>query len=153
MKILLAVDGSKCSKEAIKRVIAQVRPKGTQVRVLHVIEPIISYISAGMIPHYVPQVDQIEQDRKKEALDLVAHTARQLRTAGFRSSESVELGNPKVKILDEAKKWQADLIVVGSHGFTGFSRFLMGSVSEAVTRHAPCSVEVVRLPSNRRRAR
>jgi len=149
MRILLAIDGSTCSKQAIRKVITQVRSKGTQVHVLHVIEPITAYISAGMIPHYVPHVDQIEEDRKKEAQKLLAQAVRQLREAGFRASEVLQRGNPKVKIIDHAKEWRADLIVVGSHGWRGFSRFLMGSVSETVVRHARCSVEVVRIPSIR----
>jgi nucleotide-binding universal stress UspA family protein len=47
-------------------------------------------------------------------------------------------------ILNEAESWQADLIVFGSHGRSGFDRVVMGSVSEAVALHATCSVEVIR---------
>jgi nucleotide-binding universal stress UspA family protein len=56
----------------------------------------------------------------------------------------VLLGGPRSVIIDEADKWGADLIVVGSHGHRGFERFLLGSVSEGVARHAHCSVEVIR---------
>jgi nucleotide-binding universal stress UspA family protein len=48
-------------------------------------------------------------------------------------------------ILDEAEKWKADLIVVGSHGYPAWERLLLGSVSQAVVSHAKCSVEVVRV--------
>jgi nucleotide-binding universal stress UspA family protein len=54
------------------------------------------------------------------------------------------LGEPCGVILDTAKKWGADLIVLGSHGRRGLDRFLLGSVSEAVAIHAACSVQVVR---------
>ena len=47
-------------------------------------------------------------------------------------------------IVDEAKDWPADLIVVGSHGYSGVKRWLLGSVAQSVVSHAPCSVEVVR---------
>jgi nucleotide-binding universal stress UspA family protein len=47
-------------------------------------------------------------------------------------------------ILDEAEKWKADVIVLGSHGRSGFDRMVMGSVSESVALHARCSVEVIR---------
>jgi nucleotide-binding universal stress UspA family protein len=53
-------------------------------------------------------------------------------------------GRAKDVILDEAETWGADLIVVGSHGYHGLRRFLLGSVSQAVAAHAPCSVEIVR---------
>jgi nucleotide-binding universal stress UspA family protein len=52
-----------------------------------------------------------------------------------------------MKIIDHAAEWHADLIVAGSHGWEGLNRFLLGSVSESVVRHAPCSVEVVRTRS------
>ena len=61
------------------------------------------------------------------------------------TTETVE-GSPKRVILDEAERWDAELIVVGSHGRRGLQRFLLGSVSQAVALHAPCSVEIVRAP-------
>jgi nucleotide-binding universal stress UspA family protein len=65
----------------------------------------------------------------------------------------VEQGDTKSRIVDYAANWHADLIVLGSHGWKGLGRFLMGSVSEAVTRHARCSVEVVRCRSTVKPAR
>ena len=55
-------------------------------------------------------------------------------------------GPPRSAILDEAETWGADLIVLGSHGYRAWERFLLGSVSQAVVSHAKCSVEVVRRP-------
>jgi len=147
VKIVLAIDESKYSQAALESVIAHVRREGAEVRVLHVVEPIHAYVSAAMIPHYVPYVAEIEEDRKREARELVGRAAEDLRRAGFAASEAIEVGDPKATIIDYAAKWQADLIVVGSHGWTGLNRFLLGSVSEAVTRHAASSVEVVRIPT------
>jgi nucleotide-binding universal stress UspA family protein len=53
-------------------------------------------------------------------------------------------GDPRSVIVDEAQAWQADLIVLGSHGYTGIKKWLLGSVAQSVVSHAPCSVEVVR---------
>lgn len=79
---------------------------------------------------------------------LCKEAADTLKAAGFKQpSHAVEEGNPKVVIVDEANKWRADLIVLGSHGRKGLDRFLLGSVSEAVSRHATCSVEIVRVPA------
>jgi len=119
--------------------------------VLHVVEPIGSYISVDMIPHFVPHIAKVEQERRKEAKELVQRAARQLRKVGFRTSEVVDEGDPKIKIIDHAANWRADLIVLGSHGWKGLGKFMMGSVSEAVTRHAGCSVEVVRSRSTAKR--
>lgn len=152
MKILLAIDHSKSSQLAVRTIARQFRTKGTPVRVLHVVEPIGSYLSVDMIPHLVPYVAKVEQERRKQAKELVHRAVRQLRKVGFRTSEIVEAGDPKIKIIDHAADWHADLIVLGSHGWKGLGRFLMGSVSEAVTRHAGCSVEVVRPRSTTKRA-
>lgn len=127
--------------------------EGTKVRVLHVVEPITAYISVGMVPHFVPYVAEVEEDRKKQAKTLVQRAARELRKAGFEASETVGAGDPKAWIIDHATEWKADLIVVGSHGLRGLNRFLMGSVSDAVVRHADCSVEVVRIPTGPSRSK
>jgi len=152
MRILLAIDDSKSSQNAVRTVARQFRTKGTLVRVLHIVEPIRSYVSADMIPHFVPHIAKVEQERRKQAKEFVARAARQLQKVGFRTSEIVEEGDPKSKIIDHAANWRADVIVLGSHGWKGLARFLMGSVSEAVTRHAGCSVEIVRSGSSAKRA-
>jgi nucleotide-binding universal stress UspA family protein len=151
MRILLAIDDSKSSQEAVRKLIAQARTRGNQVRVLNVVESIGAYISAGLIPHVVSEAPQIEEDRLRQAKDLVRRVARQLREAGFKTSEAVEKGEPKSLIIDHANHWNADLIVLGSHGWKGLNRFLLGSVSEAVVRHAGCSVQVVRIRAARSR--
>jgi nucleotide-binding universal stress UspA family protein len=80
----------------------------------------------------------------KQAEILVTKVAEVLRSKGLKVTAAVEHGDPRSKIIDTAKEWHADLIVLGSHGRKGLDRFLMGSVSEAVARHAPCSVQIVR---------
>jgi nucleotide-binding universal stress UspA family protein len=69
-----------------------------------------------------------------------------LADAGLTLTGAVVSGYPKAAIVDEAKVWGADLIVVGAHGRRGLELLLMGSVSEAVAMHAHCSVEVIRSP-------
>jgi nucleotide-binding universal stress UspA family protein len=145
MRVLLAVDGSEYSEEAEQAVATQIRNKGTEVRVLTVVEPISSYISADMFPHMVSQSVAIAADRVRQARSLVTRVAGKLRKAGFKASETLEEGDPKTVILDQAAAWPADLIVLGSHGLKGLNRFVMGSVSAAVSQHAGCSVEIVRL--------
>jgi nucleotide-binding universal stress UspA family protein len=146
MKILLALDDSPFSQEATRILLAQFRTQDTEVRVLSVVEPISVYISADAFPHFSPQVEEIEEDRKNQATDLVNQVAKNIREAGFKATALVDFGDAKTKIIENATEWHADLIVVGSHGWKGLNRFLLGSVSEAVARHAPCSVEIVRIP-------
>jgi len=146
MRILLAIDDSKFSQAAIETVMAQAKPKETEVRVLHVIEPVPIYPD-GLAWGYSSEAAQIPEEQRKEAEGLMARASQKLRAAGFNVTTATEVGNPKVVIIDSAKEWPADLVIVGSHGRKGLDRFLMGSVSEAVARHASCSVQIVRAPS------
>jgi nucleotide-binding universal stress UspA family protein len=143
MKILLAIDGSKFSESALQAVIAQIKPNQTDVRILHVIEPIPQYAD-GLSWGYGLQSPNVLQEEREQAQALVEKAAGELRDAGFQVETVVEVGDAKAVIVDAAAQWPADLIVLGSHGRKGMERFLMGSVSEGVARHAPCSVQIVR---------
>ncbi len=149
MRILLPVDDSPYSQEAVRSLVAEFQTRGAEVRVLHVIEPVRAFLAAGMLPEIAIDSAQIEAERLKQSTALVASTAEKLRNAGFAVTEVVEWGDPKSMILDQAEKWPADLIIMGSHGLKGMSRFLMGSVSDAVAHHAACSVQIVRLVAGR----
>jgi nucleotide-binding universal stress UspA family protein len=148
MKILLAVDDSKFSEAAIQAVLVQTRTQDTQVRVLHVLEP-PSLLLGREMGGYDPEFEAVWKALREQAKALVEKTTGKMRSSGFSVTPSLEEGNPKSKIIDVAKEWKADLIVLGSHGRTGLERFLMGSVAESVARHASCSVEIVRIPSAR----
>jgi len=141
MKMLLAIDDSRYSQAAMQAVIAHHKPQGLEVRVLHALEP-PTVLMTPEFAEYIPSTESAEQ-----AKALVGKAAGALRAAGVNVTTAVAQGDPKSMILDEAKSWGADLIVLGTHGRKGLDRFMLGSVSEAVLRHARCSVEVVRLPA------
>ncbi|HTV55689.1 MAG TPA: universal stress protein [Terriglobia bacterium] len=142
MKILLAVDDSKFSQEALKALIRQISPHNAEVRVLHVVEPISTSAPPQMAAGYAPELES----EMGEARRLVEKAAESLRDAGFSVETAVEQGDVRERIVDDATEWGADLIIAGSHGRRGIRRFLLGSVAESVARHAACSVEIVRSP-------
>jgi nucleotide-binding universal stress UspA family protein len=96
---------------------------------------------------YSGRAQMLEHERK-HGKTTVEQAMSRLRTGeGSRSLEittEVLKGSPKELIVDEATRWSADLIVVGSHGRGAVGRFFLGSVSLAVATHIPCSVEIVR---------
>src|SRR5438132_383276 len=147
MKILLAIDGSKCSEAAVEALIKQYKPQETEVLVVHAVESLklmpVSH-GYGVGPTFVRDYTIIMQQWRTEGKLLVEHAAQRLQAAGFKTSTTVEEGEARELILEYAKKWPPDVILLGSHGKTGLDRFLLGSVSEAVARHAPCSVQIVR---------
>jgi nucleotide-binding universal stress UspA family protein len=140
MRVLLAIDNSKFSEAATQAVIAQYQPQETQVKVLNVVDlaiPIPTSDAAGF-----------REESLKHGQEVVRRAEQMLNRAGYTVQTAVEEGDPKSKIIDQATQWNAELIVVGSHGRKGIDRFLMGSVAEGVVRHAPCSVEIIRLPNS-----
>ena len=143
MKILLAVDDSTYSTDAVAAVAARPWPPGTSVRVLSAVAQIplpaaeLWYDAGGSL-------ERAGQELVKRAEQLTQRTVEALSTAGVMAEALVREGDARSVIVDEAKDWDADLIVLGSHGYTGFKRWLLGSVAQAVASHAPCSVEIVR---------
>ena len=148
MRILLAIDDSNFSEAAIEAVIEQARPHGTEVRVLHVVES-PPLLVARELGGYEPALENALEFQKQHAEAFVAEATESLRARGLKVTAALDMGDAKSRILDVAEEWHADLIVLGSHGRRGLNRFLMGSVSDAVARHACCSVEIVRIcPAN-----
>jgi nucleotide-binding universal stress UspA family protein len=85
------------------------------------------------------------EDASREAAEsLVQLAAKRLAECGVHAYGVVKQGDPKTVILEEAERTAADLVILGSHRHSGVTRFLVGSVAQAVIRFAPCSVRVVR---------
>ena len=105
-----------------------------------------------MLPTSYFSAEMMEELRGKDmqrAQAAIAAAEGILCGAGLEATSTVAVpsATPKELILSEAAEWDANLIVVGSHGRRGVNRLLLGSVSEAVALHANCSVEIVRRPS------
>jgi len=95
-------------------------------------------------PDYFEKLDRAARDRAETVEHgAVLKLARSFDPA-IKITGKILPGSPRSIILAEADRWKADLIVVGSHGYGAWQRFLLGSVSQAIVSHASCSVEVVR---------
>ena len=144
MKILLAIDGSPCSDAAVEEVARRLWPEGSSLKVLTVLEPPMAPTAeTWAVP--ASYFEEIEIALRKQGQNTIDIALQKLATNKTLSLTSlIVLGPPRPVILDEAESWGADLIVLGSHGYSAWKRFLLGSVSQAVVSHAKCSVEVVR---------
>lgn len=148
-RILVATDGSKFSTAAVKAIAERPWPYGTEVKIISVPE---FTLWLGEYPYFQrAQVEELNESALDAARAAVAEAKEILRKAGPQVSTEVPVNREAAArtILEEAKEWDADLIVVGSHGRRGFDRWAMGSVSESLALNAPCSVEVVRTPASR----
>jgi nucleotide-binding universal stress UspA family protein len=151
MRVLLAIDDSAYSEAAVKVVMAQLRPANTEVCVFHAVEWLREMPRSYMFgegPTYDKDILASRERSFKKAKELVARVAEQLQAAGFHTTTATPDSDPRHGIIDCAADWKADLIVMGSHGRRGLDKWLLGSVAEAVMRHASCSVEIVRLSSS-----
>jgi len=148
MKILLAVDGSPCSDAAVDEVARRPWPAKSSVRVLSAFEtPMPPTPEGWALPlTYFEDMDVALRTQARAAVDRAMGTLKSQLDNTVSVEAAVAPGAPRAVILDEAEDWGADLIVVGSHGYRAWERFLLGSVSQSVVSHAKCSVEVVRCP-------
>ena len=146
MKILLAVDGSTCSDVAVEEVARRPWPAGSEVRIVSVVEPPMSFTPEvwAVPPGYFEEAALAAHARARVVLDKAAATLEGRAGAALKVTTVRLEGSAKQAILDEAGRQDVDLIVVGSRGINALERFLLGSVSQALTLHAKCSVEIVR---------
>lgn len=149
MKILLATDGSNFSKTAIgacRAIVAE--PQNASFKIVAAVEFPAMLPSDPFVGASADYYNQIEQAGRNQAKEFVEQAATQLR--GLFPEIELDLttevidGSPQRVIVEKAEKWDADLIVIGSHGYGFWSRTLIGSVSSSIVHHAPCSVFVVR---------
>lgn len=147
MKIVLAVDGSACSERAVDEVARRPWPADSQVRIISVMELPAPLTSEPWAPSadYLKEIESAALTQAEKTLSEAAAKLREGKGSDrLAITTEVLTGSPKRVIVEEAEKWGADLIVVGSHGYRSWERMLLGSVSQAVAMHAECSVEIVR---------
>ena len=141
--IVVGTDGSNTAKEAVRQPIDLAKQVGASLDIVSAYEPVSG--------------DRLRQERREAPKDVewavnpredVDHTleeaARETREAGVEVETFARQGDPADAILDVAEERGSDLIVVGNKGMTGAKRFLLGSVPNKVSHHAPCSVLIIR---------
>src|SRR5207247_3090801 len=133
MKILLAVDGSVHSSEAVDEVRQRPWPAGSRVRIMSVAQPFVPPAADFALAAAVPA--GVWEEQRRAARLVVADAERTLRSTPLTPEPIVREGDPKTEIVAEANDWGADLIVLGSHGHPALERLLLGSVANAGVHH------------------
>ena len=147
MKVLFATDGAKQSDSAIEAFKKLALSDGDEIKIVSVIDvgvPVAVDIYGG----YLPDTTELEKTAKENSEKVLEQTAARLREiCGDKKIDittEILFGSPESRIVETADEWRPDLVVVGSHGYSGWERLLIGSVSDSVVHHSPCSVLVVR---------
>ena len=146
-RLLVGVDGSPDAEQAIFSIGQRVWPAGTEVR-LAAIDDISPPTSVtARLPQAAAMINSYLQTRETRVTSMLDWATEELGHIGLKTSIFQEKGDPKHILLDEARRWGADSIFVGTRDFkNAFERFRLGSVSTAVLTEAHCSVEVIRPP-------
>jgi nucleotide-binding universal stress UspA family protein len=139
--VLVPYDDSEQSRGALEHALSQY-PEG-RLTVLYVIDPSAAAFDAPMTAGPVAAEDWYE-DAEADAEALLAEAEAQAQERGRRVETDHTVGRPADAITEYAEEHDLDAIVMGSHGRSGISRVLLGSVAETVVRRAPCPVTVVR---------
>ncbi len=149
MKILLAADGSTQSEAAIDALKSFSFNAGDEIKIISVVDMAVP-MAIDIYGGYLPDTTELEKTAREHAAKVLADTCRRLEgicgNDKITFTSDVLFGSPESRIVETAEDFGADLIVVGSHGYSRWERLLLGSVSDSVVHHAPCSVLVVRTP-------
>jgi universal stress protein A len=140
-RILAPTDFSELSKQGLKSALELAQSFGAELLLLHVVDP-PAYPVEGIVPSHLgaPLMDDLERQASTELAQMLPEAP----ASRVNVSRRVGVGIPHRKIVEVAEEEEADLIVLTTHGRTGLSHLIMGSVAEKVVRTAPCPVLTIR---------
>lgn len=143
LRLLIGVDGGPDSDSAVARAAARPWPRGTEARALGVLE---FRLNPGVLLEGMESGFQAELEEARLATleGKVAEASQKLAAAGLKAAPSVHRGDPRSTLIEEARSWGADCLIVGARGAGPIERFFLGSVSSTIASQAGCTVEVVR---------
>ncbi len=144
-RILIAVDGSKISNLALKEAIRLAKEHRAALRLIHVVDVMPAYITMGEVPY---SIDVYQKSMREAGRKVLAACAAKVKTGHVKfDTKFVAIASLTTRIWDvlnkDARRWRADLIIIGTHGRRGFNRLFLGSVAEGVIRLAEKPVLVV----------
>ena len=141
--IVVGTDGSQTASEAVRQAVELAKEIGAKIQLVSAYEP----VPASRLreeKREAPEDLQWMVNPREEVDNTLADAADIVKEAGVDVETFARQGDPADAILDVAEETDADLIVVGNKGMTGAKRFLLGSVPNKVSHHAPCSVLIIR---------
>jgi len=147
-RILVPVDGSAPSRAGLERAIALAGSRGARLRLVHVVDE--NAVMQGMEPAInIGELLDMLMDSGRKLLASAAEIARRRGLKVETSLHEVHLGRVADRIVREAARWRADVIVMGTHGRRGLGRLVMGSDAESVLRESPVPVLLVKAQRQR----
>lgn len=147
MKVLVATDGTKHGDAAINALERLRLSSGDSIHVISVVDMAVP-LGIDIYSGYLPDTADIEAAAREQVAGVITAATSKLtemfEKSGVAVTSDVLFGSPDSRIVETAEEIDAELIVVGSHGYKRWERMLLGSVSDSVVHHAHCSVLIVR---------
>src|SRR5919108_5898489 len=141
--IVVGTDGSQTAQEAVRQAVALAGQLGARLEIVSAYEP-VSSARLREEARQVPEDLQWMVNPREDVDATLSEASERVEAAGLKVTTYAREGDPADAILDVAEERSADLIIVGNKGMTGAKRFLLGSVPNKVSHHAPCSVLIIR---------
>ena len=139
--IVVGTDGSPTATEAVLQAAALAKTSGAKLHLVSAYKPIESYYTS---PEVIPVDVSGMLNPKRDTENVLEEAAEKVRAEGIEVDTYACPGDPSGALIDVAESQKADCIVVGNRGMSGKARFLLGSVPNKVSHHAPCTVMIVR---------
>jgi nucleotide-binding universal stress UspA family protein len=140
--IVVGIDGSDTAREAVRQATLLAASVGARIELVSAYEPVSDVRLREALP--VPRDLHWIINPREDVEATLAEAAGEIRAAGVMVEVFARQGDPADAILDVAEERGSDLVVVGNKGMTGAKRFLLGSVPNKISHHAPCSVLIIR---------
>jgi nucleotide-binding universal stress UspA family protein len=141
--IVVGTDGSETASEAVRQAVELASSVGATIELVSAYEPVPAQ-RLREERRDTPEDLQWAINPREDVDATLAAAAAAAQAGGVEVNVYPRQGDPADAILDVAEEREADLIVVGNKGMTGAKRFLLGSVPNKVSHHAPCSVLIIR---------
>jgi nucleotide-binding universal stress UspA family protein len=141
--IVVGTDGSETAAKAVDAAVELAQLNGATLEIVSAYEPVSSQRLREEARQMPPDL-QWMINRRADVDATLHHAAERAHAAGLTPQTYAREGDPADAILDVAEELSADLIVVGNKGMTGAKRFLLGSVPNKISHHAPCAVLIIR---------
>lgn len=142
-KILVPVDFSDYSKDALKYAVQFAKQFNARLYIVYVVEPVIYPADFSMGQVAIPS---LENDIKNRAEEEMESLVKSFVDPSIKTEKIIKTGKPFVEIIETAREVDADIIIMATHGHTGVEHLLFGSTAEKVVRKAPCPVLTLRKP-------
>jgi len=142
-RVVVGTDGSETSAEAVRQAAELARFCGADLHVVHVFQPVSGIATIGPDAGAAAAAAGLPEAAERHAAQILERATQAGKRIGVDVETHLHTGDPANALIETAEQVHADLLVVGNKGMSGVRRFVLGSVPNKVSHHAPCSLLIV----------